>query len=617
MPNAMRKAKSRKAQSPVHKTGKGYPFAAYFALAFAAIVASLLIQAWDNTARTLVDTDDAMRLVQMRDWLAGQDWFDLSQKRMALPYESHWSRLVDAGLAGLFLVFNAFADQPLAERLLRVVWPLLLVAPVLGGVCAIAWRLAGREAALLTLLLAVAGVPAFQQFTPGRIDHHNVQIAITVLTLAATVWSDRVRWCAIAAGALTGLGLAIGFEGLPYLAMCGAAFALRTVADANSGDALRRYGCALAASAAAAFLVSVAPAHWTRALCDNIAFNSAAAVIAGGLALVVAGSLPGKTIAIRIAVIGAAASASLAVLIASEPRCLAGPYAMVDPAIWPIWLADVRENQPLLHVLSENPLTGVAIAAFPLAALVAALMLARDDATRRQFAFLATAVVFLLAVATTMLAVRAYSYAMWLGMPLMAAAGMKLFAAFHLTTLRARLLVGFFMTPLVLSSGAITVAAAAGFDDRNSFTRAESRQCFRNEAYAPLAALKPGLVIGDVSYGPFLLALTPHRIMSAPYHRFSGGIIAAHAAMTSPPGTARETLRRMAADYVVICGPRPPAGLAEPERGNSLWGALHAGHVPSWLEELPNDTSSPQAFTVYRVKKADAGRAARRGKSSS
>jgi hypothetical protein len=133
----MRKARHRRAPRP-----QAFPFAAYFTLALAAIVAGLLIAHWDNTARTLIDTDDAMRLVQMRDWFAGQGWFDLAQKRMALPYESHWSRLLDAALAGVFLFFSAFTDHALAERLLRVIWPLVLIAPALAGV--LRHRLAAR-----------------------------------------------------------------------------------------------------------------------------------------------------------------------------------------------------------------------------------------------------------------------------------------------------------------------------------------------------------------------------------------------------------------------------------------------------------------------------------------
>ena len=112
---------------------------------------------------------------------------------------------------------------------------------------------------MVALLLALVGVPAYQQFTPGRIDHHNVQIALTLLAVAATVWSDRKRWAATAAGALSGLALAIGFESLPYLAACGAAFALRYVRRPRrrAGAARLRAGargvrCARASSSASA-----------------------------------------------------------------------------------------------------------------------------------------------------------------------------------------------------------------------------------------------------------------------------------------------------------------------------------------------------------------------------
>ena len=67
----------------------------------------------------------------------------------------------------------------LAERLMRTAWPMLWLLPTMAGTAAIAWRIAGREAALIALLLALVGLPAFHQFRPGRIDHHNVQIALS------------------------------------------------------------------------------------------------------------------------------------------------------------------------------------------------------------------------------------------------------------------------------------------------------------------------------------------------------------------------------------------------------------------------------------------------------
>ncbi|RZM28903.1 MAG: hypothetical protein EOP67_39045, partial [Sphingomonas sp.] len=45
----------------------------------------------------LGDTDDNMRLMQVRAWLGGQGWYDLRQYRMNPPlgFNMHWSRIVD------------------------------------------------------------------------------------------------------------------------------------------------------------------------------------------------------------------------------------------------------------------------------------------------------------------------------------------------------------------------------------------------------------------------------------------------------------------------------------------------------------------------------------------
>ena len=141
-----------------------------------------------------------------------------------------------------------------------------------------------------------------------------------------------------------------------------------------------------------------------------------------------------------------------------------------------------------------------------------------------------------------------------------------------------------------------------GFDDQRSrSTGRRSKACLQSASYAPLAQLPPGIVATDVSYGPFLLALTPHSVLAGPYHHLSKGIIAAHRSLAAPPEQARQILAEQRVTYVMICGPRPPDGLAEPERSRSLWGQLRAGAVPDWLEPV-GDTAG-QAFAVYRVKR--------------
>jgi hypothetical protein len=573
-------------------------FAALLGLAWLLVVLQLVAQYWTGTAHAFADTDDAMRLAQLRDWLGGQDWFDMRQPRVVGGYETHWSRLIDAGLGGMLWLLSWFAAPAFAERLMFTVWPLLWLFPAMGGTAAIAWRVAGREAALVALLMAVIGLPALHQFRPGRIDHHNVQIALSLLVLAATVWSDRARWAAAAAGAGTGLVLGVGLEALPYLAVCAAAFAARYVFDPKGAQAARDYGFALAASSVAAFLVTVAPDRWTRILCDAFALNWLVCIVTGALGLALAARFENDRMPVRLgcALLIGAAVAALAVSI--EPRCLGGPYTVIDPAAWPIWLAHVRENKPLITVLIESPLTGIAIATFPAAALAAALVLARDTGRRHDFGFLVAAAAFAMAALTTLMAVRSASYPTWFGMPLVAAFALQLFAALRLERLAPRVAVGVLLTPAVLSLGAVTIANAAGIGREDHFHRAETPVCFENQSYAALAQLPAGVVATDVNYGPFVLALTPHSVLTAPYHRLATAIVAAHRAFAAPPEQARGMLAAFQAGYVAVCGAHAPDGLSPDERGASLWGRLRAGTVPDWLQPVP----LPGPFAIYRVK---------------
>jgi hypothetical protein len=582
---------------------RGPNFALLLGLAWLVIAVDLVFKHWAATALTLSDTDDAMRLAELHDFLRGQGWFDLHQARLDPPagYDSHWSRLIDAGLAGFYLLFRQFVDGALAERLMRVVWPLLWLIPAMIGAAAAAWRLAGRDAAVVALLLAVVGLPAFQQFLPGRIDHHNVQIALAAAILAATAWSDRSRPAAWAAGALTGLALAIGLENLVFVALCGTAFVLRYVAVRAAGPALARYGWALAASAAAAFFVIVGPDRWGRAACDAIAINWAAPVVIAGVLMGLAGTCAAsERIARRVAAAAAIAVAAGLAFALIEPRCLAGPYAMVDPQLRAVWLSHIAEMQPLTRIARNAPDVAAALVTFPAAAALAALALACGPAMRRDFAFLVNAALLLVACVLTVSVAKMSMYAMWLGMPLVAALALRLFALLRLTNLVARAFAAMLLTPAVLSGAAIvTVQAAAGHPPTTETDDRVTAGCFRTASYAQLARLPKGLIATDTDYGSFVLALTPQSVIAAPYHRLGDGIMASHRIFAAPPDEARGILQRMRAIYVVTCGIRIPPGLAAQERAASLAGVLAAGAVPEWLTPVPG--APGDVFRVYRV----------------
>jgi len=195
-------------------------------------------------------------------------------------------------------------------------------------------------------------------------------------------------------------------------------------------------------------------------------------------------------------------------------------------------------------------------------------------------------------------AIRSASYATWFGMPLVAAFALRLFAMFRLQGLIPRAALGVLLTPAMFSLGAVTVANAAGIGSEDDFYRAEPEACFANESYARLARLPAGIVAADVNFGPFLLALTPHNVLTAPYHRLATRIVAAHRVLAAPPEEARRALARAHADYVVTCGKGRLHGLRAEERDASLLGRLQAGAVPDWLERVPG----AGAFAVYRVR---------------
>ena len=97
---------------------------------------------------------------------------------------------------------------------MRIVWPLTLLLALLYLLGRETEMRGGRNAALLSIVLAATCITAIVQFLPGRIDHHNAMIlcaTIGILRLARSFDDPDAGW---SAGVLLGLGTAIGYEAL-------------------------------------------------------------------------------------------------------------------------------------------------------------------------------------------------------------------------------------------------------------------------------------------------------------------------------------------------------------------------------------------------------------------
>src|SRR5918998_5633310 len=92
----------------------------WWLLLFWLLTAGLLIfQRWNGiNAFALGDTDDNMRMMQVRGLLAGQDWYDLRQHRLNPPFgaDIHWSRLVDLPMAAIKLALAPLIGAAPAEK---------------------------------------------------------------------------------------------------------------------------------------------------------------------------------------------------------------------------------------------------------------------------------------------------------------------------------------------------------------------------------------------------------------------------------------------------------------------------------------------------------------------
>src|SRR5262249_37457209 len=236
-----------------------------------------------------------------------------------------------------------------------------------------------------------------------------------------------------------------------------------------------------------------------------------------------------------------------------------------------------NEMQPLITIMRNSPDVAAALATFPLAAVLMTLWLAREPALRRDFAFLLAALELLLACGLVAAAVKKSMVSILLGMPPVAALALRVFAWLRLGNLAARAFAAMLLTPALLSAGAIAAVQAAGNPPAKEGDSRVLAGCFKTASYDQLARLPQGVIATDIDYGSFVLALTPHTVIAAPYHRLADGIMATHRIFTLPPDEVRGVLQRFGATYVVTCGARVPPGMSEADRAPSLWRPPESG----------------------------------------
>ncbi|TGX52614.1 hypothetical protein E5A73_13235 [Sphingomonas gei] len=558
-------------------------------LGVALLLAGLLsvawtVQGWTNlSALRLPDTDDVVRLQQIRDWLGGQAFGYLAQHRLgAQPgLEMHWSRLPDLVPGALIALLSPLVGAHAAELTAVILWPALLFAAALMLVAGIA-RTLGTSGPLAALVAALA-YPATTLFMPGRIDHHGLQMVL-LLVVARTAIGRGTLVAGAAAGIASAASLVIGIETAPLLAVGGAAIVVRWALDGREGQArLAGYAVALVlALAAASALLRTSGWNWPG--CDGFTaelWRAAQLAALAPLALVAFGFAAESSKARGIAVL-VAASVAIVGALALSPGCLR-PYRQVDPLLARLWLANVAEAQPLFGAPLAH---AIGYAGSMLVGIAAAGWAWRGTREGRWLVLLALQ---LAALGLALIQLRgAYAGALFAA-PALAAL---------ITAARAKGLIA--LLPAWLVSAGLLYPLAADALAPPAAIGPATASCSGPAALAHLAALAPGTLMAPIDMGAWTLAATPHRVVAAPYHRNTAGNLAMYRFFLGPTGNAQAIARQWHVDYVALC----PGDFAElgAQAGNParLSGALAAGRPPAWLRPISAPGEAPALFAVAR-----------------
>ena len=514
------------------------------------------------------DNDDIMRLLSVRGWLDGQSWFDMRQYRMVPPegLDLHWSRYVDAAIAGLVTLFAAFLPMPQAENLALVAWPTLLLVALVILTGETARRLFGTSAAILAVMSVMLWpLAGLANFAPYRIDHHNVQIVLIAIMVFSLVVPGRPMFLGIAAGLAGALSLAVGLEMLLVIGLVGIVLALRTVFQApGSPDQLTAFSIAMFLGSIVLFIGQTPTDLWQVSRCDQLSppyifLCGMAALISVALARVVA---PMPSFGSRAIVFLAVSAAGGAALLPVLGPCLSGPYASLPPELNALIQEHINEGQGILRKLDTDTeslmrLFAPAFVATLIAGTALAIRVWRGQAGANE-----TQSVGILLVFAALGIVGSFSQ---IRMLLLAVPAVPLLTGYGLcamlgTEVRKGPRGAMRSLAVVVGMAATIFLPLLDFVVRqagaSNATGEQTVACRSEEALRSISHLPKGIVLAPLNFGAPLLLFTPHDVVTGPYHRSPDAFLDGFVPFVGSEAVLREAIERTDARYLLLCRDR-------------------------------------------------------------
>jgi hypothetical protein len=592
---------STSGHAPRRKQGGAYP-AIVISLLFIAASVRLALPAISGGVFDALSTDDAMRLVEVRDLIGGQGWFDLFQYRLDPPGTSmHWSRVIDAPLAALILLLKPLLGMHGAEAVTLYFWPALLFAIALALVAAIARQMSNNISALIAaVVLAVLSLPALVHFRAGAIDHHNAQIDLLLALVLMTTQIEQSAVKAALGGLMVSLSLAIGVEMLPALAAIGlAVVGLFVWRGAPVTRQVGAFGAGLTASS-----LLLAPALLPLSslgvqVCDAFGGPVLLLAVGGGISVMLMVGIDRYHPTLRMRVVSGAALAIVlvSVFLSLFSGCLASPFAHLDPIVVSLWVNNVAEAISFTRMLQLFPENVPAYYGFPILTMVFAGMALTRSPPPERFRWIVGIVTLAALIGVSFWQMRSAAGASMVAAPMFAASLTILWP--KLASARNLLLLSVLASPVSLSGIGLFAKPLLDVIFRPQ-ALPDAAPCRSLSDVASLKRLPKGRVMAPVDLGPAILAETADDVFAAPYHRNNDGNAALIKLMLAPLLTAQQILSDRRVDYVITCSTAPDLNIIKlaPE---GLEARLGRGETPDFLELL--DLDPTHKISIWRVRR--------------
>lgn len=574
------------------------------ALLWLLVSAALIWSSWPQIG-TLAgwDPDDALRLVQLRDFLNGQSWFDTTQYRMNRPDGApmHWSRLVEVPLALFILILRPLTGQMWAEILAGIAVPLLLLGWISYMLAGIATKIASREAGVAAALITLSSGALLLQLRPMRIDHHGWQIAMAVLALS-TLFRTDVRKAGIVLGLALAVWLHISLEGAPMTAAFFLFLGIGWVRGSAVQGRLFWTITSFAVCTVLLFFGTQAQGLYAATYCDTISPPHMFGIASAALVMVPATYVHPDRWEIRLGAAALAGGLALALLLAMAPQCVGGAFGGMDPLVRTYWYSNVTEGLPIWHQpwrVALNLSAGLVAGAISWFLLSARL---RGDA-RRQLLTIGFFVFF--GVLLSLLVVRTISVATAFAIPVTASFIAVLFRHYRQAKIPARR-IGLIAAILVLLvPGAAISSLVKALPDGGNVSTAKAKTkaadvlCQSALSIRSLGSLPKGNFLSTFDMGPTILAQTPHSVLASSHHRNEQAMHDHIQIFRSSPDSAYQLLKARGIDYLALCPAETELAIYARKDPGGLWAQMAKGKIPAWLEPLG---SRGEGIKVWRVR---------------